>query len=233
MRTTQVSFTSRPQRLSPEEHRNRFSSYYATVQRICSPSTAASEIEQLKRGFNLDKVISDIEHSFGVSIENNKLEISSDPPLIKGLGRNYSSRWGLILNGSSLLIALYKSRENRTNQAIDHYKAEFFKEFQSVMNHIRGVYPARTESGDIRQRLLNFSKQTGIGRERFEGRINAGRNLLGLSIWISKEYTAKMHPMPDFTEELPVKSLAQSSALEAVHKARQGLLFEEFDTNKS
>ena len=141
----------------------------------------------------------------------------------------------MILNGSSLLIALYQGREKQTNQVIDHYKAEYFKEFQNVIKHLRGIYPAGTETSDVRQRLLSFSRQHGIGREIFKSRVDKN-SVLGLSIWIAKEYTAKVHPMPDFLmpdflteqpeQDEPSNSKPQLSVSETVHKAKQGLLFE-------
>lgn len=229
-RKTSSPSTSSPKRLSPQEHRQCFNSYHATVGRILT-CTVPAEKERLIKEFDLDKAISDVESSLGVSVRNNKLEISSAPSLIRGkeLNGNHSRKWSLILNGSLLLTTLYKSRANRTNQAIDQYKAEFFEKFQDAMKWIKGTYPA-TEVRDIKQRLLSFSHQQGIGREGLEREINSGRNLLALSIWVAKEYVAKTHPMPDFFPEIsPAAEAAkpiQPSVSETVHRAKQGLLFE-------
>ncbi|GEM_PF-4741244 len=219
--------------LPPKTLRDRLDHYFPLALKIYSSSGSPNK---LISEFPLDQAILDLELALGVKIIESKLSISQHPPLTEDIEGNYPRKWGLIIKASDLLCALYNLRGTENNNASDTYRTDYLKEFCQVMRHIKGSYdgcPDRETNG-TRSRLRNLSRSTGIGRKRFNERIE-DKQLLALSIWIAKEYANKTHPMPEFhlsdmikRRDVPIPTPSLVTAASVGAKARvekQGLLF--------
>ena len=230
---TTTSKTKTNSELSPKTLRDRLDSYYELALKIYNSNFKdVNSISQLP----LDQAILDLELALGVKIIKERLSISQHPLLTEDFEGNYPRKWRLIIKASDLLCALYNLRSRENDNKSDEYRTELLKEFCKTIRHLKGSQdpcPDRETNG-IRSRLRNLSTMTGIGREKFNTRIE-DKQLLALSIWIAKEHANNLNPMPDFylseMIERPIPKLVTAASVGATawirvgKRDKQGLLF--------
>lgn len=211
-----------------ESYREALSSTCLTLTKICSLREGDPERIKLEDALDIPALISTLEGALGMHATDGSHSVSSKPPLIEGLSKEYAKQWRLVISSLFSLSKLHEIKFNQNENEYDKSKVGFNLEYARLMSFFhQGNSDLRSSDiSDIKSRLIYFSKKHSIGRERFIFDVNHGRNLLALSSWLAGEYCKKAHPVPssqnEFAKQIakPEEGALELFALKALYRQR-------------